>query len=123
MRKKRLPRLRLKARIAPKVMEKDLREKAKLLMDDPDLILPDCAEDCGSCPFKKTRARIEKIQRYKDDPVKLAKFARGGDKLARAYAATIRLAHEEKTPSLTTGAYPAGTVAYAPRGKTAKAET
>ncbi|OGS57136.1 MAG: hypothetical protein A3K60_02415 [Euryarchaeota archaeon RBG_19FT_COMBO_56_21] len=120
MRKKGIPRLRLKARIASKVMEKDLREKAKLLMDDPDLILPDCAEDCGSCPFKKTRARIEKIQRYKDDPVKLAKFARGGDKLARAYAATIRLAHEEKTPYLATATYPAGTVAYALRGKTPK---
>ena len=120
MRKKGIPRLRLKARIASKVMEKDLREKAKLLRDDPDLILPDCAEDCGSCPFKKTRARIEKIQRFKDDPVRLAKLARGGDKLARAYAATIGLAHEEKTPYLATATYPAGTVAYALRGKTTK---
>src|SRR4030042_4226047 len=120
MRKKGIPRLRLKARIAAKVMEKDLREKAKLLRDDPDLILPDCAEDCGSCPFKKTRARIEKIQRFKDDPVRLAKLARGGDKLARAYAATIGLAHEEKTPYLATATYPAGTVAYALRGQTTK---
>jgi hypothetical protein len=118
MRKKGIPRLRLKARIAPKVMEKDLRAKAKLLVDDPDLIIPDCSEDCGSCPFNKTRARIEKIQRYKDDPVRLAKLARGGDKLARAYAGTIGIVHEEKMPYLATATYPAGTVAYALRGKT-----
>lgn len=117
-RKKGIPRLRIKARIASKVMEKDLIEKAKLLMDDPELILPDCAGDCRSCPFKKTRARLAKIQRFKDDPVKLAKFARGGDRLARAYAATIGLVHEEKMPYLATAQYPVGTVAYAMRGKT-----
>lgn len=117
-RKKGIPRLRIKARIASKVMEKDLIEKAKLLMDDPELILPDCAGDCRSCPFKKTRARLLKIQRFKDDPARLAKFARGGDKLARAYAATIGLVHEEKMPYLATAQYPVGTVAYAMRGKT-----
>ena len=118
--KKRLPRLRLKARIAPKVMEKDLKEKAKLLRDDPGLILPDCASDCGSCPFKRTRKRLEKIAKYKDNPAKLAKFARKGDKLGRAYAATIGLLHEEKTPYLATATYPGGTIAYAMRGKTDK---
>jgi len=118
--KKVMPRLRLKARIAPKVMEKDLKEKAKLLRDDPGLILPDCAADCSSCPFKKTRRRLEKIAKYKDDPAKLAKFARRGDKLGRAYAATIGLLHEEKTPYLATATYPGGTIAYAMRGKTDK---
>ncbi len=117
-RKKGIPRLRIKARIASKVMEKDMIEKAKMLIDDPELILPDCAGDCRSCPFKKTRARLLKIQRFKDDPAKLAKFARSGDRLARAYAATIGLVHEEKMPYLATAQYPAGTVAYAMRGKT-----
>ncbi len=118
--KKALPRLRLKARIASKVREKDLIEKAKLLMDEPELILPECTEDCGACPFKKTRARIDKILRYKDDPAKLARLARGGDKLARAYAATIALAHEEKTPYLATAVYHGSTVTYVMRGKTPK---
>ena len=118
--KKVMPKLRLKARIAPKVMEKDLREKAKLLKDDPELILPDCAEDCGSCPFRKTRKRLEKIAKYKDDPAKLSKFARRGDKLARAYAATVGLLYEDKTPYLATVSYPGGTIAYALRGKTDK---
>ena len=120
MRKKGIPRLRVKARIPSKVMEKDLMEKAKLLANDPGLILPDCADDCGSCPFKKTKKRLEKIAKYKDDPAKLAKFARRGDKLARAYAATIGILHDEKTPYLATATYPGGTVAYAMRGKTDK---
>ena len=118
--KKPLPKLRLKARIAPKVMEKDLKEKAKLLRDDPELILPDCAEDCGSCPFKKTRKRLEKIAKFKDNPDKLAKFARRGDRLARAYAGTIGILFDEKTPYLATATYPGGTIAYAMKGKTDK---
>ncbi len=118
--KKRIPRIRFKARIASKVREKDLMEKAKLLMEEPELILPDCAEDCGACPFKKTRARLEKIARYKDDPAKLAGFARRGDRLARAYAATIGLVHEEKTPYLATATYHGATITYALRGKTDK---
>src|SRR4030065_162099 len=85
--KKRIPRLRVKARIASKVMEKDLHAKAKMLMNDPELIIPECSEDCGSCPFKKTQARLEKIQRYKDDQGKLPKLARRGDKTATPYAA------------------------------------
>jgi hypothetical protein len=118
--RKGMPRLKLKARITSKVMEKDLKAKAKMLMDDPELILPDCAADCGSCPFKKTRKALDKISKYKDDPVKLAKLSRRGDRLARAYAATIGIVHEEKMPYLATGTYPAGTIAYAQRGKTDK---
>ena len=118
--KKVMPRLRIKARIASKVMREDLISKAKMLRDDPELILPDCAADCGSCPFRKVRARLEKISRFKDDPARLARFAKGGDKLARAYAATIGLVHEVNTPYLASATYPAGTVTYALRGKTTK---
>jgi len=101
-------------------MEKDLKAKAKMLMDDPELILPDCAADCGSCPFKKTRRRLDKISKYKDNPAMLAKFSRRGDRLARAYAASIGIVHEDKMPYLATGTYPGGTIAYAMRGKTDK---
>jgi len=118
--RKGLPRLKLKARITSKVMEKDLKAKAKMLMDDPGLIIPDCASDCAYCPFKRTQRALEKISKYKDDPAKLAKFARRGDRLARAYAATIGIVHEEKMPYLATATYHAGTIAYALRGKTDK---
>jgi hypothetical protein len=120
MPRKKNMRIRVNARIASKVREKDLIEKAKALMDDPELIFPECGAECGSCPFKKTRARLEKIARYKDDPVKLAKFAKKGDRLARAYAATIGLAHENKAPYLASAKYPGGTVMFALRGKTDK---
>jgi len=117
---KRNMRLRVKARIASKVREKDLLEKAKALMEDPELILPECSEECVSCPFRKTKARLERISRFKDDPRKLAKFSRSGDKLARAYAATIGLVHEEKAPYLASAKYPGGTIMFALRGRTAK---
>jgi len=117
---KKMPNVRVKARITSKVREKDLIEKAKILMDDPDLIIPECIEDCGFCPFKKTKAYLDKIQRYKDDQNMLAKFSRRGDKLARAYAATIGLVHEDKAPYLASATYPAGTITYALRGKTTR---
>ena len=113
-------RLRVNARIASKVREKDLMEKAQALMDDPELILPDCPDECRSCPIRKTRSRLRKIEKHKDNPAKLAKFSKGGDRLARAYAATIGLVHEEKAPYLASAKYPGGTVMFAMRGKTNK---
>jgi len=120
MSRKKNMRIRVNARIASKVREKDLMEKAKALMEDYELTLPECAITCNSCPFKKTRARLEKISNYKDDSVKLAKFSNRGDRLARAYAATIGLVHEEKAPYLASAKYPGGTVMFALRGKTDK---
>ena len=120
MPRKKNMRLRVNARITSKIREKDLMEKARALMEDPELVLPECASECGSCPFKKTRARLEKVRKYKDDPVKLDKFAKRGDRLARAYAATIGLAHEEKAPYLASAKYPGGTVMFALRGRTNK---
>lgn len=118
--KKSMRNVRVKARIASKVREKDLLGKAKMLMEDYELVLPECPAECGRCHLKKTRARLEKITRYKDDPDKLAKFAKRGDRLGRAYAATIGLVHEEAAPYLASAKYPAGTIMYALRGRTDK---
>jgi len=118
--KKSMRNVRVRARIASKVREKDLLGKAKMLMDDFELVLPECPQECGRCPLKKTRARLEKISKYKDDPDKLAKFAKRGDRLGRAYAATIGLVHEEAAPYLASAKYPAGTIMYALRGRTDK---
>ncbi len=115
---KRIPGARIVAHTTSKVRERDLLEKARMLMDDPELILPECTEDCSSCPFRKTRAHIERGRRYKDDLAMLTRLSRRGDKLARAYAATIGLVHEEKAPYLASVRYPAGTITYAQRGKT-----
>ncbi len=113
-------RVRVNARIASKVREKDLIDKARAIMDDPQIVLPDCARPCGSCQFKKTKVHLERVAKFKDDPVKLAKLAKKGDRLARACAATIGLVHEEKAPYLASAKYPTGTVMFALRGRTSK---
>ncbi len=113
-------RLRVNARITSKVREKDLLAKAEALKEDHELVLPKCSESCRACPFVRTRLHLERAARYKDDPDKLAKLARKGDKIARAYAATIGLAHEKKAPYLASAKYPRGTVMFALRGKTSK---
>ncbi len=116
--KKSMRNVRVNARITSKVREKDLLGKAKALMDDYELVLPECPKECGRCHLKKTRARLEKISKYKDDPSKLAKFAKRGDRMGRAYAGTIGLVHEESAPYLATAKYPAGTITFALRGRT-----
>ena len=111
-------RFKVNARITSKVREKDLLAKAQALMDDYELVLPKCSEACRACPFVRTRLHLERISRFKDDPDKLARFAKKGDKIARAYAATIGLAHDKKAPYLASAKYPKGTVMFALRGKT-----
>ena len=115
--KKRM-RFKVNARITSKVREKDLLAKAQALMDDYELILPKCSETCRACPFVRTKLHLERISRFKNDPDKLARFAKKGDKIARAYAATIGLVHDKKAPYLASAKYPKGTVMFALRGKT-----
>ncbi len=113
-------RFKVNARKASKIRERDLLDKAKALMDDPELFLPKCAGECIACPFERTRAQLAKISKFKDDQRKLEKFSKKGDRLARAYAATIGLVHEEKAPYLASAQYPTGSVMFALRGKTSR---
>jgi hypothetical protein len=113
-------RLRVNARITSKVREKDLIAKAEALKENHELILPTCSEKCRACPFIRTRLHLERVVRYKEDPRRLEKLAAKGDKLARAYAATIGLAHEKKAPYLASAKYPRGTAMFALRGKTSR---
>jgi hypothetical protein len=113
-------RFKVNARIASKVREKDLLKKAEALKEDYELILPTCSQKCRACPFVRTRAHLERVARFKEDPAKLAKLASKGDKLARAYAATVGLAHDKKAPYLASATYPKGTVMFALRGKTTR---
>ena len=108
------------ARTATKVQEKELISKAKRLMKNPDLILPVCGPDCKHPGFEKIRKQIQRIQQFKDDEKKLNKFAKGGDPLAKAYAATLLIAHAEKAPIFAVAQLPVGEVTYAIRGKTRK---
>ena len=113
-------RLRVNARITSKVRERDLIAKAEALKEDHELVLPTCSEKCRGCPFIRTRLHLERVAKSKEDPRKLEKLAAKGDKLARAYAATIGLAHEKKAPYLASAKYPRGTAMFALRGKTSR---
>lgn len=113
-------RLRVNARITSKVREKDLLAKAEALKEDFELVLPTCSQKCRGCPFIRTRMHLERVSRSKDDPRRLEKLAGKGDKLARAYAATVGLAHDKKAPYLASAKYPRGTVMFALRGKTSR---
>ncbi|HUV61283.1 MAG TPA: hypothetical protein VMW71_03845 [Thermoplasmata archaeon] len=117
--KKRM-KFKVNARITSKVREKDLLAKAEALKDNYELILPTCDQKCRACPFVRTRMHLERVSRFKDDPDKLAKLSRKGDKLARAYAATVGLAHDKKAPYLASAKYPRGTAMFALRGKTSR---
>lgn len=117
--KKHKVRMRL-ARTATKVQEKELISKAKRLMKKPELILPECSSSCNHSGFDKIRKQILRIQQIKDDENKLNKYAKGGDPLAKAYAATLLIAHAEKVPVFAVAALPQGEVTYAVRGKTKK---
>ena len=117
---KRVRRVRTGIRTAAKVLEKDLISKAKRLRKEPKLILPRCEGSCKKCIFTPIERRLELIQKLKDDEKKLASFARHGDQLSRAYAATLLLAISEKAPYLAVARTPYGTVSYAVRGKVKK---
>jgi hypothetical protein len=119
MAKQKRLKIRTGARTASKVQEKELVSKAKKIRKNPDLIIPKCEHE-GRCAFDKIRRQIQRIQSLADDEKKLAKLAKSGDQLARAYAATLLLTHSEKAPYLAVFRTPFGEIAYAMRGKVKK---
>ncbi|ODS35992.1 MAG: hypothetical protein A7315_04800 [Candidatus Altiarchaeales archaeon WOR_SM1_79] len=119
MKKQKRMKIRTGARTASKVQEKELISKAKKIRKNPDLILPKCEHE-GRCAFDKIRRQIRRVQIFADDEKKLTKLSKSGDQLARAYAATLLLAHQEKAPYLAVFKTPFGEIAYAMRGKVKK---
>lgn len=120
MPKKQKYRIRTGARAASKVQEKDLIRKAKRVARHPELILPTCEGECRACTFDKIRLKLDKIAQYSDDMNQLKRFSKWGDHLTRAYAATLTIALEGKTPYLAVFRTPFGNVTYAHRGSTKK---
>jgi hypothetical protein len=111
-------RIRTGARTASKGLEKDLKRRAVRLSQDPSLALPRCTVDVPY--FKKLERRLKEIQSFKDDRKALEGASKKGDRLARAYAGTLLLLHEEKIPFLAVLKSPYGDVGYALRGETSK---
>lgn len=110
--------VRTGARTASKGLEKELKRKAKRLSQDPSLALPRCTTEVSH--FKKLEKKLEEIQKVKDSKKALEKYSKKGDRLARAYAATLVLMHEEKIPYIAVLKTPFGEAGYALRGSTSR---
>jgi hypothetical protein len=112
-------RIRTGARAASKVQEKELIKKAKRLSRNPELIIPQCGGECRRCIFDKTRAQLRRVQQAMEagNERLLSGYAKHGDALARAYAATLSIALAGKAPYLAVFRTPFGEVPYAYRGK------
>jgi hypothetical protein len=110
--------VRTGARTASKGLEKELKRKAKRLSQDPSLALPRCTVDVPY--FKNIRKKLDEIQKISDNKKMLDKASKKGDRLVRAYAATLLLLHEEKIQYLAVFRTPFGDVGYAMRGSTSK---
>lgn len=115
--------LRTGIRAASKVQERELIRKAKALRDQPDALVPRCLPDaCPRCPFDALLRKLEKVAEHAEDEDKLERLARRGHPLARAYAATLLLAVQERAAYLAPAKTPYGTVHYARRGKASQQE-
>jgi len=112
--------IRSGARTTSKTQQKALIKKAKAVRKDPDLILPVCLGKCFSCPFKKVRRNLYKIQDKADNERFLENRSNKGDPISRAYAATLTLVHTKKAPFLGRMRTPSGEVGYVFRGKAKK---
>jgi len=85
-------------RIATKVLEESLVERAKRLRDDPDVLFPECKDHEDH--FYKYKVRFERVARYQDNEKKLAALTRWGDQLSRAFATSLQIALREEVPRL-----------------------
>jgi len=113
----RKPRRRASLRSTGKAREADLLEAARALYDDPALAMPICEGPCVLfSPVKAASRAIPRIHAARDDEAKLTAFAKRGNELARAYAATLLLLKSGKVPYNAEIKTPMGSAPYAIRG-------
>jgi len=110
---KKVMKFRTGLRTASKVQEKQLISTGKWLADHPDAVAPQTDCENRRCNFSSIVSKISLAAENKDDPDLLRKLAKKGDHLARAYAATILMAKEERAPYLAVARGSEGDIAYA----------
>jgi len=89
------PRRRSAVHSASRSRESELLARSRALADDPSPITPICEGDCVLfSPIKSAQRALPKVHAARDDEAKLNRMARQGNQLARAYAATLLIAHE-----------------------------
>jgi hypothetical protein len=93
--------------------EADLLARAKALRGTVDPLLPRLSGDVPRERFDRLRAELEQVREAADDERRLARLARWGDPLARAYAGLLRFALEPKTPAVVSFPTASGDASYA----------
>jgi hypothetical protein len=85
-------------RIATKVLEESLVERAKKLRDDPEILFPKCEghED----HFFKNKIKLERVSRFEDNEKKLIALTKWGDPISKAFAVSLLVAHRNEVPRL-----------------------
>jgi len=106
-------------RNASKSMEKNMLQQAKLLYNDPYIVLPKYEDAFSTKRFKKIRKQIEKIIQIKDDVARLEK-ASNKKNLSAAIAGTLLVHHAKKAPFLAAAPLSSGSALYAQRGNATK---
>ncbi|MFQ5884440.1 MAG: hypothetical protein ACE5IO_05000 [Thermoplasmata archaeon] len=87
-------------RIATKVLEGALVERAKELRDDPELLFPRCEDHEDH--YYKFKVRFERIARYSENERKLKALSKWGDQMSRAFATSLSIALKGEVPYLAT---------------------
>ncbi len=93
--------------------EADLLARAKALRSGVDALLPKLGPDCPSDRFDRLRAELEEVRAAAEDDRRLARLARWGEPLARAYAGLLKFALEPGPPVVVSFPTASGEVSYA----------
>ena len=100
-------------RTASKVQEKQIVAAGKWLAEHPESVIPKCEVADRRCDFSKLESKISYISENSGDKALLARMAKHGDQLVRAYAASLLVALEGKAAYLVVARGSAGDVAFA----------
>ena len=91
----------------------DLVVRAKALRASVEPLLPRLTDDCPRERFDRLRTVLEAVREAADDEKRLARLARWGEPIARAYAGLLRFALEPTTPVVVSFPTASGDVSYA----------
>lgn len=98
--------------------EHDLVQRAKVLRESVDPLLPRLTPDCPTERFDRRRTDLEEVRAAQEDERRLERLARWGDPLARAYAGLLRFALDPKPPVIASFPLPSGEASYAALART-----
>jgi hypothetical protein len=93
--------------------EADLLARAKALKASVEPLLPKLTPDCPTERFDRLREQLEEVRGSADDERRLARLARWGDAIPRAYAGLLRFALDPSSLAVVLFPTSAGDVSYA----------